>query len=174
MEATSAYLTGVPVATHIDGTSAINNTFCAVLFFDEQNYTDAVVLAIYPNGSQGVPTPPPGRTTFIAPYQQINSAVIASGSTSTYTVTGGAPGIPLGALAVVYKAFFTSPTAGASIHIAPHSGAISSYATIGNLPAANATLNGVGIVPVDASGQIDIKANTGNCTVTLYTYGYIF
>ena len=23
------------------------------------------------------------------------------------------------------------------------------------------------------AGQIDIKANAGNCTVTLYTYGYV-
>src|SRR5437868_6903005 len=57
MEATDAFLQGVPVATHIDGTSAIVGTLCAVHFFDEQNYTDAVVMAVYPNGSQGVPTP---------------------------------------------------------------------------------------------------------------------
>ena len=48
LEATSAYLTGVPVATHIDGTSAQVGAYCAVLFFDEQNVTDAVVLACYP------------------------------------------------------------------------------------------------------------------------------
>ena len=38
MEATSAYLTGVPIAAHMDGTSAITNAQCAVLFFDEQNF----------------------------------------------------------------------------------------------------------------------------------------
>src|SRR5437762_12984897 len=48
-EATGTYLQDVPVAYHIDGTSAQKNNLCAVLFFDMQNYTDAVILAIFPN-----------------------------------------------------------------------------------------------------------------------------
>src|SRR6266702_2405801 len=78
LEATSTFLTGVPVATHIDGTSAQSGAYCAVLFFDEQNTADAVVIACYPNGSQGVPSPAPGRVVMTTPVLQINAVVITS------------------------------------------------------------------------------------------------
>ena len=175
MEATSTVIQGVPVACHLDGTSAQLNTLCAVLFFDEQNYTDAVVLAVYPNGSQGVPVPAPGRIVFLNGYQQFQSQVINANSVSTFTLTGGSSGIPAGALGVLYKAFFSSPSAGAYIQLAPHSASdMGAYASIGNLPSANGTLNGTGTLQVDAAGRIDIKANNGTCTVTLYTHGYVF
>jgi hypothetical protein len=173
MEATSAYLDSVPVAAHFDGTSGITNAPCAVLFFDEQNSNDAVVIAVYPNSTEGYPSPPPGRTTFVSGFQQINAQTINSGSTSTFTLTGSG-GIPSGALGVVYKAFFTSATVGAYIQLAPHGASdITAYASIGNIQVANASVNGCGVLQLDSSGKIDIKANTGNCTVTLYTHGYI-
>ena len=175
MEATSTVIQGVPVACHLDGTSAQLNTLCAVLFFDEQNYTDAVVLAVYPNGAQGIPVPAPGRVVFINGYQQFQSQAINANSVSTFTLTGGNSGIPVGALGVLYKAFFSSATAGAYIQLAPHGASdISAYASIGNLLAANGTLNGSGTLQVDAAGRIDIKANNGSCTITLYTHGYVF
>src|SRR5947209_7893491 len=111
LEATSAFLQGIPVACHLDGTSAQVNSLCAVLFFDEQNYTDAVVLAVYPNASQGVPVPTPGRIVFVSGYQQINGATINSGTTSTFTIWGNG-NIPLGALGIIFSANFTSPSAG--------------------------------------------------------------
>jgi hypothetical protein len=172
MEATSAYLQGVPVACHLDGTSAQLNALCAVLFFDEQNYTDAVVLAVYPNGSQGIPSPAPGRIVFVSGYQQINSATINSGTTSTFTIWGNG-NIPLGALGIVYSANFTSPSAGSYIQIGPHGASLGNYQALGNLPAASGFLNTNGIVQLDSSGKIDIKANSGNCIVSLYTQGYI-
>lgn len=175
MEATSTVIQGVPVACHLDGTSAQLNTLCAVLFFDEQNYTDAVVLAVYPNGSQGIPVPAPGRIVFVNGYQQFLSQAINAGSVSTFTLTGGVSGIPGGALGVLYKAFFSSPTAGAYIQLAPHAASdMGAYASIGNLPLANGTLNGSGTLQVDSVGRIDVKANGGTCTVTLYTHGYVF
>lgn len=175
MEATATVIQGVPVACHLDGTSAQLNTLCAVLFFDEQNYTDAVVLAVYPNGSQGIPVPAPGRIVFVNSYQQFQSQVINANSVSTFTLTGGSSGIPAGALGVLYKAFFSSPSAGAYIQIAPHGASdIGAYASIGNLPSANGTLNSIGTLQVDAAGRMDIKANNGTCTVTLYTHGYVF
>lgn len=76
MEATSAFLSGVPIAAHMDGTSAIKNAQCAVLFFDEQNTNDAAIIAIYPDGTEGFPSPAPGRTTFVAGFEQINSQTI--------------------------------------------------------------------------------------------------
>lgn len=173
MEATSTFLSGVPIACHMDGTSAQTNTYCSVLFHDEQNPNDAVVIAVYPNGSQGVPSPAPGRTTFVTGFRQINAQTINSGSTSTFTIAGSG-GIPVGALGVVYKAFFTSPTSGAYINLAPHGASdVTTYGAIGNLPAANAYLNGNGVLQLSSDGKIDINANVGNCTVTLYTHGYI-
>jgi hypothetical protein len=174
MEATSAFLQNVPVACHLDGTSAQVNANCLVFFFDEQNPGDAVILAMYPNGSQGIPTPAPGRVVFVTPFLQVNASVINAGNTSTFTLTGGSTGIPVGALGVIYKIYFTSPTAGAYVQIAPHSGTIGNYASFGNLSQANDTINGNGILAVDSAGKVDIKANTGNCTVTLYTHGYVF
>lgn len=167
IEATSYVLSSVPIATSFDGTSAIAGASCAVLFFDESNHTDAVILAVY---GQPIPTPTPGRVVFSTPEQEINAQVINSGATSTFSMGAN---IPAGALGVLYQVFFTSPTSAAYIQIAPHGGNIADYAEHGNLPAASATHRAVGIVPLGASNQIDIKANTGNCTVTLWTYGYV-
>ena len=47
------------------------------------------------------------------------------------------------------------------------------YATIGALPVSGNTLGGMGLLQVDNAGRIDIKANAGTCTVTLYTHGYV-
>ncbi len=172
VEATSAFLQGIPVACHLDGTSAQVNAMCAILFFDEQNYTDAVVLAVYPNGAQGVPFPAPGRVVLTTGTALFSGQFIASGSTATFTAVGGS--VPGGALGVVFSANFTSSSAGSYIQIAPHGAAnIGNYVAIGNLPAANAFLNGGGLVQLDSNGKIDIKANGGACTVSLYTQGYV-
>ncbi len=170
LEATSTFLTDVPVATHLDGTSAQVGAYCAVLFFDEQNVADAVVLACYPNGSQGVPSPAPGRMVMVTSVQQVNAVVITSGATQSFVMTNN---IAAGAKAIVFKAYFTSATTGSFLQIAPHGGDITAHAAVGNLAVVNGYLDGIGIVAVDSNGQIDIKANGGNCTVTLYTYGYI-
>ncbi len=165
-EATSFALAGVPVANHIDGTSAVIGALCAVLFFDEHNPQDAVIIATF----AAIPAPPPGRITFVTGSQQFHNVIIAAGTTQTYVLTG----IPTGVLGVLYKAFFTSPTVGAYIQLAPHGASdMTAYASIGNIAIANSYLDGMGILQVDAAGSIDITANTGACTVTLYTYGYI-
>lgn len=173
-EATSYFLTGVPVMNALDSTSGLVGALCAVLFFDEHNPQDAVVIAVFPNGSNGLPTPPPGRVVFVNAFQQINAASIPTSTPLTVTLTGGPSGVPIGALGVVYKAFFSSVSAGTNITLVPHGASNSSaYASIGNLPAANATLHGGGLLPVDANGQVTITANGDTCNVTLYTYGYV-
>ncbi len=48
-----------------------------------------------------------------------------------------------------------------------------SYMSTGNLQTANGYLNGAGILQLDANGQADVRATTGNCTVTIWTYGYV-
>jgi hypothetical protein len=172
MEATSSYLQGIPVACHMDGTSAQVNAMCAVLFFDEQNPADAVVLAIYPNGAQGIPTPAPGRIVITSPNHLVSGLNINSGVTSSVTV-GGHGGIPFGAYAVLLSAYFTSPSANAYVQFAPHGGSVGSYFTMGNLYAAGGFINGTAMLPLDSSGAMDICANNGNCTVDVYTYGYV-
>lgn len=172
-EATSHFLSGVPVANHIDGTSGLVGAMCAVLFFDEQNPTDAVIIATYPNGSQGLPTPAPGRVTFVAGFRQFQNQVINAGATQTFTLTGAGGIIPSGALGVIYKAYFSSPTVGAFIDLSPAGGTAGNFATIGNIEIANDFIDGCGVLQLDSLGRIDVKANTGNCTVTLYTHGYI-
>jgi hypothetical protein len=174
LEATSATLSNVPIATHIDGTSAQVGGLCAVLFFDEQNYQDAIIIAIAPNGSSGIPTPAPGRITFVPGFQQFSATTINSGVTSTFTVTGGSSGIPAGALGILCKVFFSSPTAGAFLHLAPHGASdLTVYMTLGNIQVASSFVYGGGLLAVDAQGKIDIKANVGNCTVWLSTCGYV-
>jgi hypothetical protein len=106
----------------------------------------------------------------VTPALQLNATIIPSGVTQTFAM---GTNIPTGALAVVFKAYFTSPATATYIQIAPHGGDITAHAVVGNLSVANGYLDGVGIVQVDASGQVDIKANGGACTVTLYTYGYV-
>lgn len=173
-EATSFTLSGLPVANHIDGSSALLGSLCAVLFFDEHNPADAVVLALFPNGAAGFPTPAPGRLTLVAGYRQIYNDVISSGTSTTYTLTGGGSGIPGQALGVLFKAYFTSASVGAYIQLAPHGAADpGAYASIGNMPLANGFMNMVGILPLDPLGRADIRANSGSCSVTLYTYGYV-
>ena|SRR5436305_5255830 len=172
LEATNAQLTSVPVATHIDGTSAQSGALCAVLFFDQNNTTDGVVIAVYPNGSSGIPTPAPGRVVFVTGTQQITAQTINNGSTSTFTLNSG--GIPGGALAVVCKVQLTSSTAGALAHLAPHGASdITAYMTIGGIQVVNATIYESGLLPLDTQGRIDIKAVAGNCVIWLTTYGYI-
>jgi hypothetical protein len=173
LEATSTFLVNVPVATYCDGASAQTQGYCAVLFFDEHNVNDAVVIAIYPNSTQGVPTPPPGRTTFVAGFQQLNSVAINAGVTQSYTLTG-VGGIPAsGVLGVLYKLYFFSANAGAFVQMAPQGGTIANYASFGNTTVANETINGNGVIGVSSAGQVDIKANSQNVTVTLFTYGYV-
>ena len=168
-EATSFALSNVPVANSIDGTSAVVGGLCAVLFFDEHNPQDAVIIATFATA----PTPPPGRVTLVAGYQQLHNVALAANTTQTYTLASTS-GIPSGVLGVLYKAFFTSPTVGAYIQLAPHGASdITAYASIGNLAIANGYVDGEGILQVDATGSFDIKANAGACTITLYTYGYI-
>ena len=173
MEATSTFLDNVPLSTALDGSSAVVGGYCAVLFFDEHNQQDAVILAVYPNGSQGVPVPPPGRVTFVAPYVQLSGVTINAGVTNTYTLNSGGSNLPVSILGVLYRLTFTSPTVGAYMQLAPHGGAIGNYHILGNIQVANQYVNAPGVLQVDSTGSVDLKANGGNCLVTLWTHGYV-
>ena len=174
LEATSYFLTGVPVTNTLDGTSGLSGALCAVLFFDEHNPQDAVVFATFPNGSNGLPTPSPGRVVFVNGYQQLNAVNVVPGTPLTATLTSISSGIPFGALGVVYQVAFSSASAGASLALAPNGASNpNAYAALGKLAVANTTLSGCGLLPLNASGQIIVQASGGTCSVTLYTYGYV-
>lgn len=170
LEATNTSLQNVPIAYHMDGTSALVNNFCAVLFFDEQNYTDALIIAIYPGAGVGSPTYLPGRVTFIPEFHVLSSVTITNGTTNTYTVTG-VNHVPTNALGVLVFAYFTSATTQTYIQLAAHGS--SSTMTIGNLSTANGFVNGNGMIPVDSNGKIDVSASAGDCVTTVYIYGYV-
>ncbi len=170
LEATSCALTGIPVTNVLDQASAVVGALCAVLFFDQHNPKDAVVIAIFANGATGFPSPAPGRLTFLTGFRVVNGDTLASGTINTYTLTT----LPRAVLGILYKAYFTSPTVGAYLQLAPHGAAdLSAYASIGNIPTANGYLNGCGILQLDSAARFDIQANNGACTVTLYVHGYI-
>src|SRR6185312_14628757 len=103
------------VANTVDSTSGLVGALCAVLFFDEHNPQDAVVLATFANGSSGLPEPPPGRVVFVSGYQQMNAVNVTPGSPLTVSLTGGGSGIPDGALGAVCQLSFTSATAGSTL-----------------------------------------------------------
>lgn len=173
IEATSAFLTGVPIATSTDGSSAQPNAFCAVLFFDEHNPTDAVIIAIYPNGSVGVPAPPPGRLLFLAPTAFFLAGItIPSGSINTYTVTGQG-GVPPGAKAIIYNVTAGSSTVGAKLLIAPKGLAPNGlYDSVQTFIAAQLVALS-SVLQVSALGQIDIFASGGTYTVYMSIRGYV-
>ena len=101
VEATNYVLSSVPIATAVDGTSALVGASCAVLFFDESNQSDAVIIAVYGQTPLGFP----GRVVMTTGVQQINAVTINAATIQTFTLTG--VNIPTGALAVVFSAFFT-------------------------------------------------------------------
>jgi hypothetical protein len=173
LEATSTLLNNVPIANHVDNSSALPGALCAILFFDAQNPGDAVIIAMYPNGSTGLPAPPPGRVTYIAPVQIFNNFSLGAGSTSTWTVVGS-NNIPTTATGVLCKAYFSSPTVGSYIVVSPTGAGANNvrYLTVGNLQLANQFINGAGLVPLDSQGRLDVQANTGTCSTTLHIYGF--
>jgi hypothetical protein len=60
-----------------------------------------------------------------------------------------------------------------SIDLASYGGKIIGYRSTGNLPTANSYINSVGILLLNANGPVDVRTTTGNCTVTIWTYGYV-
>jgi len=170
LEATNTYLQRVPIAYHMDGTSALVNNFCAVLFFDEQNYTDALIVAIYPGAGVGSPVYLPGRATFIPLWTFINSVTITNGNTGMYTVTG-VNHVPVTGLGVFVGGYFTSASTATFVQFGAHGSGPAM--TLGNLYTANGFVNGNGLIPVDSSGRVDIKAVNGDCIVTASIYGYV-
>ena len=58
-----------------------------------------------------------------------------------------------------------------SIDLASLGGKINGYRSTGNLLTANSYIKGAGILQLDANSPVDVRTTTGNCTVTIWTYG---
>lgn len=172
LEATSAFLTQIPIDNAITSASAIAGALAAVLFFDEHNPQDAVVISVYPNGSQGVPSSSAhGIMNFVTPAAGNSGFLVNSGNINTINMFGN--GIPSTATAVLALVTFTSPTANARLELSAHNANLNGEMIVGNLYAANQNIWANGIIPVDVNGQVDVSAVGGNCTVTVWTYGYV-
>jgi len=117
-----------------------------------------------------------GFNVLASPYSLASNVTINSGVTNTYTCTGGATGATAGATAILLAGYFNAATLYSYLQFAPHSGSLGQYMSWGNIQVTgiNGTINASGLVPCDGSGKIDVKANTGNCTVTLYIVGFVY
>lgn len=114
--------------------------------------------------------------TFLATqFQLTTNPTLNSGSTNTYTVTGGSTGVPTSAIAVILQIGIFANTAGGYVSIAPHGASMSAGGFVAALTGAVASQYTTGqfTVPV-ASGQIDVKANSSNIVLqSWYIIGYI-
>lgn len=113
----------------------------------------------------------------LTPYQLANNSIITSGSTNTYTCTGGATGVPSGAVMAYLNCFFTPGSAGTYATLCKHGVAWGngSQPMVGTSANATNIVGGSVWVQLDGSGQIDVKANTGACNgfyLWIYAYAY--
>lgn len=105
---------------------------------------------------------------------------ISTGITKTYTCVGVGPGggVPSGAKAVLLSYYYTSSAGNTFAAFTPHGTAY----TTGNAPASDPATStsaignaGAFIVPLDATGKIDVAASNGGLTgLYIYLYGYIY
>jgi hypothetical protein len=111
----------------------------------------------------------------VAPYQLANNVTINSGSTNTYTCTGGSTGVTSGAKAALLTGYFTEGTAGGFVSITPQGTAWNNgnYPTLAAPTAALYSFFVIASLNV-SNGQIDVKANSGNCVgLFLWINGYV-
>lgn len=107
----------------------------------------------------------------------ISNDSIGSGSTKTYTCVG-VGSVPTGAKAVLLSYYYTSSAGNTFAAFTPHGTAY----TTGNAPASDPATStsaignaGAFIVPLDATGKIDVAASNGAISgLYIYLYGYIY
>lgn len=111
------------------------------------------------------------------PYLLLNAVTINSAVVNTYTVTGGATGVPTGATGILFSIYGTGASAGGWLSLKPHGATVannSNYPMVGLVQVAGATPAAFGMVAV-SGGQIDVSANSSNFTgINMSIYGYIF
>jgi hypothetical protein len=132
---------------------------------------------IQTDGSGNIITPV-GRLRgffFTTPFAHSSNGTLNSGNTVNFTAWGNG-GVPSGAIGIFVNAFFTPSAAGTFATFTPHGTVWSN----GNYPAVGTAFNstnicmGSFILPLDASGKFDVKANSGNCVgFYIQMYGYV-
>ncbi len=75
------YLTGVQVAKHVQAAEIAAGDQCALLFFNELNPADALVLAVY-----SVPSAPPGSSGGLPPLVDTNTSTVTITNTSLHVL----------------------------------------------------------------------------------------
>lgn len=178
IEATSAFLAGVPIATSVNALTALPNAFCAVLFFNEHDHSDAVIVAVYPNGSVGVPappvTPPPPPPPLGTSVLFANAATVLNGalySAAFALQLGGLYGVPSGAAGVYLTVAITTNTANAYVTIAPY-GSSQYQLAVGEQETTVPVTWGDGVVAL-GSNFVTITPSAANTHIYLWVNGYI-
>jgi len=111
-------------------------------------------------------------TMLASPYQLTTNPTVTSGATSTLTCTG-VGSIPSGAIAVMIGGGIFAVTTGGYAWVSPHGGTAGQYVGVAGMPG-NAFTACSFTVPLDATGKIDVKANSSNIVLQAwYIYGYI-
>ncbi|GHO47989.1 hypothetical protein [Ktedonospora formicarum] len=166
IEAQTITLDNVPVALHVDATSMLNGAYCAVLFFDESNLSEAIVFASYTSPTSGsVPAYPPGRMAFIPKYK-LQDGNISTGSATIQA--GGINNIPARANAILCNIAISSTTATAQATFGPPGATTCSMV----VQAASKELDMSCLVPLNSSGQLGVTVSA-TTYVLIYVYGYV-
>jgi len=106
------------------------------------------------------------------PFHFFTNPTLNSGVTRTDTYTGGSTGVPIGASAVLMQVGVIPNAATGYVQIAPHGGTLGQYANFSSTVAGQYS-TGVVIVPLDASGQADVKSVGANIVLQdWWIYGY--
>jgi hypothetical protein len=155
MEAQTVTLDNVPVALHVDNTSMLTGAYCAILFFDEHNLNDTVVIPAYK----------PGRVAFIPKYKIYDASLPVGATTVT---AAGVSNIPSAVNAVLCNiAYICSSSASATLSIGPTGAPTCTM----NVQATNKEIDMSCTVPL-SSGQFVLNASIASYA-TVYIYGYI-
>jgi hypothetical protein len=110
-------------------------------------------------------------TYFIAPYQLVNNATYNAGTTYTVTCTG-VGGVPAGASGVLVEGYLYPTAAAQQLNFYPHGSTASGYPQ--KIAPSTNPYDFQFVMPLDATGNMDIKPLAGNPVVYMWMYGYLY
>ncbi len=168
---------GATITTLTNGTTANASDVMASLNSLKSNGLNNDSSAIQTDGSGNIITPAGqlrNLTILATPYHLYTNPTLNSGTTRTDTCTGGSTGVPTGAIAILLGIGIFANTAGGYVQIYPAGGTAGQYAGLTGPVAGQYMVGGMVIMPLSASGQITVKANSSNIVLQdWYIYGYI-
>ncbi len=123
------YLTGVQVAKHLLASAIAAGDHCAILFFNELNPADAVIIAVYSIPSAAPPTGGGGPALYFARL----AAPLSFNDTSDHSLASVTFSIASGEVArVTYSVNLKYGSAGAGLHVFVREAAALILPTTGN------------------------------------------